>query len=117
MSFDRDAMNSVEIDRKDDGFYSKIHFRGDTLQEKGPLKTREEGHDRRQIGSWQGWRRQGLRTERPPGRLLPGPCDWWHQPRSLCGTPCVIAASPDTTYIELRRVFPSIALTAFPLKG
>jgi Ca2+-binding RTX toxin-like protein len=42
MSFDRDAMNSVEVDRKDDGFYYKVHFSGDTLREKGPLETREE---------------------------------------------------------------------------
>jgi hypothetical protein len=42
MSFDRDAMNSVEVDRKDDGFYYKVHFRGNTLREMGPLKTREE---------------------------------------------------------------------------
>ena len=42
MSFDRDSMNSVEVDRKDDGFYYKVHFRGDTLRETGPLKTREE---------------------------------------------------------------------------
>jgi hypothetical protein len=42
MSFDRDSMNSVEVDRKDDGFYYRIHFRGDMLQEPGPLETREE---------------------------------------------------------------------------
>jgi hypothetical protein len=42
MSFDRDSMNSVEVDRKDDGFYYRIHFRGDTLRETGPLETRKE---------------------------------------------------------------------------
>jgi hypothetical protein len=35
-------MNSVEVGRKDDGFYYKVHFRGDTLRENGPLETREE---------------------------------------------------------------------------
>ncbi len=42
MSFGSPAMNSVEVNKKTDGYYYRVHFRGNTLEETGPFSTRQE---------------------------------------------------------------------------
>ncbi|WP_395450033.1 hypothetical protein ACHMW7_09610 [Aminobacter sp. UC22_36] len=42
MSFGSPALNSVEVNKKADGYHYKVHFRGSTLDEIGPFSTREE---------------------------------------------------------------------------
>jgi hypothetical protein len=42
MAFDQQAMNRVEVERKANGFYFTLHFRGKTFRQTGAFTTREE---------------------------------------------------------------------------